>query len=482
VLFRSVTLCRDISSRRNAEKELRKSEASISSIFRAAPIGIGVVSDRVLVQVNDRLCEMTGYSPYELVGKNARLLYPSDEDYDYVGREKYRQIKERGTGTVETHWLMKDGTIRDILLSSTPVDPSDITHNVTFTALDITERHQTEKVLRESEENYRSMVDNAKDLFYRTDPQGRLTMISPYGATLMGYASAEEMKGLDIANDIYVDPTERKRLLTILHKKGSVTAYPIRLKSRSGTLIYATTSSHLIHDPEGNVLGIEGIIHDTTHLRQTEDALREANRKLNLLNSITRHDVANQLTVLHGYSQLAMLKNPDPMTADFLKKIDAVTGVIGRQIEFSKTYQELGVQMPGWSNLEEIFSRIKPKDILFSSSCNGIEIFADPMLEKVFANLFGNSVMHGEHVTQITLICQPRGDGLLITVEDNGVGIPLHEKQRIFTKGYGKNTGFGLFLAREILAITGISIHETGKHGSGARFEILVPPGGFRKI
>jgi signal transduction histidine kinase len=102
------------------------------------------------------------------------------------------------------------------------------------------------------------------------------------------------------------------------------------------------------------------------------------------------------------------------------------------------------------------------------------------MLEKVFANLFGNAVMHGERVSRITIRCEPMGDHFLITVEDNGVGIPLDLKQKIFKKGFGKHTGFGLFLAREILGITGISIHETGRHGSGACFEITVPKDAFR--
>ena len=122
-----VTLCRDISGRKKSEDALRLSEASVSSIFRAAPIGIGVVSDRILTRVNDRLSEITGYSPEELVGKSARILYPADKDYEYVGKEKYRQIQETGTGTVETRWKRKDGTIRDILLSSTPVDLGSLT-------------------------------------------------------------------------------------------------------------------------------------------------------------------------------------------------------------------------------------------------------------------------------------------------------------------------------------------------------------------
>lgn len=103
------------------------------------------------------------------------------------------------------------------------------------------------------------------------------------------------------------------------------------------------------------------------------------------------------------------------------------------------------------------------------------------MLEKVFFNLFDNAIRHGERVTSISVRCEPSGEELVIVVEDDGIGIPLDEKQKIFGKGFGKNTGYGLFLVREILAITGISIHETGKHGSGARFEITIPKDGFRR-
>ena len=196
-------------------------------------------------------------------------------------------------------------------------------------------------------------------MLYRTDMEGKITMISPAGAKRAGFGSAEEMIGLDLAQTLYADPQERKKFLAILARKGSVNAYPLVLKDRNGHRYHVTASSHYYYDPDGHVLGVEGIIHDVTHLKQAEDALKEANRKLNLLNSITRHDVANQLTVLQGYTQLAMVKNPDPMIADFLQKIDSVTTTIGRQIEFSKTYQELGVHAPGWFSLDDIFARNK---------------------------------------------------------------------------------------------------------------------------
>ncbi len=134
---------------------LRESEASLKSIFRAAPIGIGLVHDRVITHVNDRICEMLGYAAEELEGQSARVFYPTDEDFEFVGREKYWQIRDHGTGAVEARWQRKDGGIIDVLLSSTPLDPSDWSKGVTFTALDITGRKQAEQERRRLEDRLR---------------------------------------------------------------------------------------------------------------------------------------------------------------------------------------------------------------------------------------------------------------------------------------------------------------------------------------
>jgi PAS domain S-box-containing protein len=124
--------------------ERKLAEDELRSVFRAAPIGIGMVIDRVLKQVNKRMHEITGYSEEELIGQNARILYPNDEEYEYVGREKYEQISSHGIGTVETRWKHKDGRVFDVLLSSTPMDLDDLSKGVTFTALDISERNKAE--------------------------------------------------------------------------------------------------------------------------------------------------------------------------------------------------------------------------------------------------------------------------------------------------------------------------------------------------
>ena len=137
----------DISERMRAELSLFESEAKMRSIFHVAPVGIGVVSNRVLTEVNERFCEITGYSKNELIGSSSKIIYPSDDEFEYVGSEKYRQIAINGTGTVETRFKRKDGSLIDVLLSSTPINPDDHSFGVTFTTLDITDRKQAEKAV-----------------------------------------------------------------------------------------------------------------------------------------------------------------------------------------------------------------------------------------------------------------------------------------------------------------------------------------------
>lgn len=139
-----ISVTRDVTEQTVALQALRTNKNMLDSILRTAPTAIGVVSNRVFLVVNERMCRMTGYAEEELVGKNARMLYPDDKEYEYVGTEKYRQISEDKTGSVETRWQRKDGQIIEILLCSSPINPSDLVSGVIFTALDISERKRAE--------------------------------------------------------------------------------------------------------------------------------------------------------------------------------------------------------------------------------------------------------------------------------------------------------------------------------------------------
>ncbi len=148
-----IAVYEDRTKEKQAEISLRESEATLGSILRAAPIGIGVEQDRVFTWANPTLYAMTGYSEEELKGKNARMLYMTDEEYDFVGREKYERTRQKETEkeTVETVWRRKDGKLIDVLLSFTALDPHDPAKGIIFTALDITSRKQLQETLRHTE-------------------------------------------------------------------------------------------------------------------------------------------------------------------------------------------------------------------------------------------------------------------------------------------------------------------------------------------
>ncbi|OSM04223.1 putative chemotaxis CheB/CheR fusion protein [Magnetofaba australis IT-1] len=135
---RMVGIIRDISASKELEEQVQEKNALLASIYRTAPIGIGMVSERNLLWVNPQVCRISGYEQSELVGQDARMLYPSDEEYEFVGKEKYRQVLVNGTGTVKSRWLRKDGDVVDILMSSSPVDKRNLDKGVTFMVLDLT--------------------------------------------------------------------------------------------------------------------------------------------------------------------------------------------------------------------------------------------------------------------------------------------------------------------------------------------------------
>ncbi len=228
-----------------------------------------------------------------------------------------------------------------------------------------------------------------------------------------------------------------------------------------------------------------GVAHSITDVKLDEEALKLANRKLSLLSNITRHDIRNQLLCLRGALELIDKDNLDRQTLELIKMTERSAEKIKDQIEFTKEYEDLGMKEPRWKSVADIIRRAKAQflisDVAFFLPDEDFELFADPLLEKVFYNLLDNALRHGGKITQITLSCYESNAGLQISLTDNGRGVPVEEKLLIFEKGFGKNTGLGLFLSKEILSITGISIAEKGIFGKGAKFEISVPKGKYRR-
>jgi signal transduction histidine kinase len=225
-------------------------------------------------------------------------------------------------------------------------------------------------------------------------------------------------------------------------------------------------------------------IRDITERKRAEHALALASRKLKLMTGITRHDILNQVMVLCGSLDLALKTVKEPEKITHINRARKAADTIQRQIAFTREYEDLGVKSPAWQRLSVIAqtaaSQMSESAITLEIPEDPLEIYADPLLVKVFDNLFDNARQHGETVTRISISHKQIGRELIITVADNGTGISPEDKPHLFERGFGKHTGLGLFHSREILSITGISIRETSIPGTGARFEIVVPEGTFR--
>jgi len=487
----------DHTGQKRMEESLRESEARLTSMLHGSPVLQFVLGgDHRILSWNKALEEYSGIPAAVVMGTDQqwRPFYPHQRpvladllvDNNTDGLFKWYAGKLRPSRYVEGAYEATDffpsmgasGTW--LFFTAAPIRNADGTIiGAVETLEDVTGRVAATDALRASEEKYRRILENMQDAYIRTSENGIVTMVNPSAVRLYGYASADEMIGIPAAS-LYAIPGQREGMLLKLQKAGGVTDFAGVALRKDGTTFQVSLNVQVIRNEEGCVLGTEGIVRDITESKSMEHAIREANRKLNLLNSITRHDVMNQLTLLQGFTRVAAMKERDPAIAGFLAKIDAASATIRRQIEFMKTYHELGVHAPGWSLLRETVGKAAREEVAFSDTCGDIEVLADPMLEKVFYNLFENAIRHGEHVTEITVRCERVPGGLAVVVEDNGIGVLPEEKEKIFEKGFGKHSGFGLFLAREILSITGITIRENGTPGKGAMFEILVPEGQFR--
>jgi len=353
---------------------------------------------------------------------------------------------------------------------------------------DVTAGRNAEDALRRSEERLRNFFLQSPVAYQTLDKEGEISEINPEWSNMLGY------NWEDVLNKSFTCfLSERTRYkfrenFTAFLKEGSIYK-EFELVHKNGQFITVMLSGRIQRDIDGHFVWAHCILHDITERKRMEDSLYQVNKKLNLLSGITRHDILNQLTILKGYQELSKEHLADTGYSDlifskYLEKESAAAETISQQIKFTGDYQNIGIQSPRWQNVKTTFihsiQNLNPGNVKIITDVAGIEIYADPLLEKVFYNLVENALNYGEKLTKITLSFR-KCDGLLILVlEDDGIGIPENEKENIFNRKYFRNTGLGMFLSRDILSITRIEIKETGIPGEGARFEITVPIGMYR--
>jgi PAS domain S-box-containing protein len=320
-------------------------------------------------------------------------------------------------------------------------------------------------------------------------PDGLIVMAMD-GRIILANASAARIfrTGEDISGrqaDLFLPAGTYQSILTTIRENESFADLEADLGSPGNTIV--SIAGSMVKDPAGNAAGIVLIIRDISSRKMEERALRVANEKISLLTQLTRHDINNLVTGLAGYLLLLEETNTTPPGSDYLKTSSDLVEKISQHLRFSSEYLNLGTYNPDWQPLTLLVARavndISPEGIAITTDIPQAEIYADPLSVKVIYNLLENALRHGKDLTEIRIHAHTQDSGsLLLVVEDNGGGIAPEEKEEIFHYGFGSHTGIGLAFARDILEITGITIHETGTFGKGARFEISVPASAWRPL
>ena len=264
--------------------ELDRSRRKIASLFRSAPVGIGLAVDRVLMEVNDQVCTMTGYPRSALLGKNARLLYASQEEYERIDRERLEQIKKTGSITIETQWKRRDGTVVDILLTSALIDPADSKKGITFTALDISRRKQDEQALRASEEKYRTTFSSIGDAVISTDVAERVVGINSAAEALTGWKEKDAVGQplatvFRIINEKTRNPIASPADKVLAEGKIVALANHTLLLCRDGREIPIADSGAPIKNEKGEITGVVLVFRDQTQERTAQKAIAESERR-----------------------------------------------------------------------------------------------------------------------------------------------------------------------------------------------------------
>ena len=358
----------------------------------------------------------------------------------------------------------------------------------------LAEQTRQELTLRESDEKIRLLLNSTAEAIYGLDMKGNCTFCNNSCLRLLGYTRQDELLGRNMHWQIHAKypdgthfPVEKCRIFQAFNKGEGTHVDDEVLWRSDGTSFPAEYWSYPQRN-DGVVVGAVVTFLDITERKRSEEALQRVNQKLNVLSQLTRKDLTNQTFVLSSYLELTknQLAGQDRIIETLQKSNDAIRS-IHKIVEYSKDYQDMGAKPPKWQNVKTMMlfglSHISAGDIQHTIETGDLEIFADPLLEKICQRLFENSVKYGDHVTMIRVWHTITPEGATIFFEDDGIGISLEKKEHIFLRNEDTSASRGsMVFVREILDITGITITETGEPGKGARFEMTVPKGAWRMV
>jgi PAS domain S-box-containing protein len=494
-------VAQEISDRKRLEEAFRYDKLQMSGVIYNVPEPTFAI-DRTgkVIAWNRAIEELSGVRAVDILGKGnymyslpfyekpqpmlLDLIFHPDTE---IRRQGYTAITRKGNSvTAETRIINSSGITLVIRGIAAPIynDAGDIAGSIE-TIIDITEEKMRESALLDSESRFRAILDYIGSAIAIIEEDSVISYINPEFERIIGYVR-EEVEGKKKWTE-FVAPEDLERLTEYQRRRridpsGVPTRYEFRFIRWDGQIRNGFLTTTLMPESGRTVVSLL----DITNKVQADEAIMRANKKLNFFSSITRHDILNLLTSLKGNLELSKESTDITSIRTSVEKELAAAEAIQNEILFTRDYQDIGIQPPAWQNVREVIlkscSGIQLGKVEVEVMIAGAEIYADLLLERVFFHLIDNAIRYGGPVSRIRFSCEESFDKLVFACEDNGIGILADAKERIFNRQHYGSAGLAMFVSREILSITGISICETGTPGKGARFEIRVPKGAYRFV
>ena len=499
-----ITVYDDVTRQKQAEAALRDSEAYLRSIFSATPAGIGLVEGRVLKDANRRLCKMLGYRKMELVDQSARMLYPTDEEYESVGREKYCQIEKNGVGTVQTRLKRKDGRIIDVLLSSAPVDQKDHSKGVAFTALDISEQTRVMERLNKISK----AVEQSPAVVVITDRDGNIEYVNPRFTYLTGYSRREVLgENPRILKSDKMSPEFYEDLWNVI-LAGKEWHGEFLNKKKNGELYWEDATIAPIKNEQGEITHFVAVKEDVTEKKKLWDELTEAKERAEesdrlkscFLANIS-HEIRTPMNGILGFSKL--LSEPLLSGKEKEKYIELIhesgkrmLTIINDIIDISKIEAgEMGLH-PVETTVNEVLENIyeffapqaEEKGLSISYQCGlsaseSVITTDKTRFSQILSNIVNNALKYTKE-GGIDFGYRQTDEMLEFYVKDTGIGIPDDQQDKIFerfrqvsldaTREY-EGAGLGLSLCKTFVKMLGGAIRVDSTLGKGSTFYFTLP-------
>lgn len=495
-----VVIYNDVTEKKRTEEKIYALQKSIDQ----SDFGVAILSfDGINLYSNEGTRRMWGFSEDDVVVGipiNTAYVPEEQEKIDHV----MKQLMREGSWSGEIVAKRKDGSTFDVQVSASRVDDSTgkPAHIIAY-YLDVTEKNKVQKHLKEHQQFLDTIIKQNPYPIYVSDAKGTLIKANKALLKLLRISEDEVVGKYNLLKDSQV---ANQGLLPLVKKafNGETVNFIIKYKTtdvkqltltdRTSDVILETTIAPIL-DEKGHVKNAIVVHIDVTEhkkiekeMEKTAENLALVNEKLGVVGKLTRHDARNKLSVILNNVYLAKKRLAENHRAlDSLKGIELAVDQISNIFDFSKAYEQLGVTELSYVDVGKSFERaislrVNYGTIQVFNECDGIKVLADPLLETLFYNLVDNSIKHGKKVSAIRLCCNQTEDSLKLFYEDNGVGVPQEEKEKVFLEGYGKGTGLGLYLIKLMCDVYGFKIKETGVPNKGARFEITIPKNNYSKL